>query len=145
MLSISIEHKEMQVAKVIYETCTTITPELEDKYQALKDEINTKKLAYQKLHKAYDQTHIRQEKFWLSQLMLIVVMVLITGVTIYDFLYAPEITGLRLLVTMTILSGSINRSFANRDLRFNAHHRRLQTTLWLALIGGLFQLGRILI
>ena len=130
MLSISIEHKEMQVAKVIYETCTTITPELEDKYQALKDEINTKKLAYQKLHKAYDQTHIRQEKFWLSQLMLIVVMVLITGVTIYDFLYAPEITGLRLLVTMTILSGSINLFiFANRDLRFNAHHRRLQTTL----------------
>ena len=62
--------------------------------------------------------------------MLIVVMVLITGVTIYDFIYEPEITGMRLLVTMTILSGSINIFiFANRNLRFNAHHRRLQTTL----------------
>ena len=52
----------MQVAKVIYDACSTVTPELEAKYQALKTEINSKKLAYQKLHKAYDQAHIQKEK-----------------------------------------------------------------------------------
>ena len=130
MLSLAIQNKELQVAKVIYESCTELTAELETRYQALVQEINSKKEAYQKLHQAYDQGHIRKEKYWLSQIMLLVVMSLIAGVTLYDFFYKPEITGVRLLITMTILSASINLFiFANRDLRFNEHHLRLQTTL----------------
>jgi eukaryotic-like serine/threonine-protein kinase len=130
MLRIAIQRKELQLATAIVSEVEALPDNLAEEFYILQEMVASKKSEYKKLRTTYDKGIIHKEGKQIGKTLLVSIILLISSVTIYDFYNNAVINGERLLISSGTLAVVINTVlYFNRNLRHNAYHRRLQSTL----------------
>lgn len=130
MLQIAIQRKELQLATAIVSEVEVLPDDLDEEFYKLQEMVASKKSEYKKLRTTYDKDIVHNEGKLIGKTLLVSIILLITSVTVYDFYNNAIINGERLLISSGTLAVLINTVlYFNRNLRHNAYHRRLQSTL----------------